>query len=177
MSGIVWRDAESEDRVALEQFTCTVKADRRPDGRPCPHPPPWEAEAQVGVRQRKPPGPREDVYRVGVGSDGAIAAVSVTGAVIDPDFDPTFKLLVLAVSISARGQRGHVADDCMLDALTQMEHLARSAAASQFLVIGYIDPRNRASRQMCQRQDFHSDRPGRRLRGLEPLVLVETTDD
>lgn len=111
-------------------------------------------KSRSGSGGASPPGPAQDTYRVGVTGAGDIVAVSATGAVIDPDFDPTFKLLVLAVATSARGQGGQVADECMIDALTQLQHLASQAAATQFLVIGCIDPRNGASRRMCRRHGF-----------------------
>jgi hypothetical protein len=154
LSDVAWRDAVQSDRAALERFTCTVAAEKAPRGRPLPHPRPWELEAQTGIRQHRPPGATDDLYRLGVGADGSIVAVSITGLLEDPEFEPTFKLLVLAVATSVRGQGGQVADACMRDALTQMEARARATDAAQFLVLGMVDPRNAASQRMCRRHDF-----------------------
>jgi hypothetical protein len=151
---LTWRDAERDDRAALEQFTCTVAPERLPNGRRLPHPRPWELEAQTGIRQHTPPGSSDDLYRIGVNNNGSIVAVSITGLLEDPDFEPTFKLLVLAIAMPARRQGGDVANACMIDALHQMELRVQAVGALQFLVLAMIDPRNSASKWMCQRHAF-----------------------
>ena len=148
---IDWRDATRDDRSALEQFRCTSPAPRDPRGRPLPHPAPYEAEVQRWLRTHKPPGSPDEIFRVGIDHEGAIAAVAVTSQLAVPD-GLTFKILALAVRHDLRGSR--IGGACMDDLLQQMNERALSTGAEQFLVFGLVDPRNTASQRMCANHDF-----------------------
>lgn len=148
---IDWRDATRDDRSALEQFRCTSPAPRDPRGRPLPHPAPYEAEVQRWLRTHKPPGSPDEIFRVGIDHEGAIAAVAVTSQLAVPD-GLTFKTLALAVTHGLRGTG--LGRACLEDSLRQMNVRALEAGAEQFLVFGLIDPRNVASQRTCASLEF-----------------------
>lgn len=150
MSLLSWRAAGRLDRTALQQFTCTVPLRPYRPNQPR-HPKRWELEVQSGIRALQPPVGPDQILLIGEDTSG-IAAVTLTA---EQDAGPAIvKLQAIAVATRCRGQGGGYADEALQVALEAVETRANNSGLKEFLAVGWIDPRNHASKLMCQRAGF-----------------------
>jgi len=171
---LTWRDAARTDRRLLQGFQCTIDFVRDRSGRPRFHARPWELDVQSHLRRTAPPHGPDQRLRLGLDEAGTLAAVTEQARVVVEGSISVVKLQALAVSAEVRGQGGRVADDALDDALSCSVELASASAAAEVLVIGWVDPRNRPSRELLARAGFglRGDAPG----GLEEwVVMVKVT--
>lgn len=148
---LAWRDAERGDRPALQQFSCTVPAPRRDDGRALLHPKSWEREVQVGIHLLTPP-VADGVLLLGEDSQG-LAAVAL--AHFGVEHDPCLvKLRALAVEQRWRGQGGGVADEAMVQVLTAAARHGDKSGCDVVRVLAWVHPSNGPSQRMCERAGF-----------------------
>jgi hypothetical protein len=81
-----------------------------------------------------------------------------------------FKIQAIAVSIHYRGRGGAHGDEAMDVALETAAERGRKSGADTVLVVGWIDPRNYASKRLNQRAGFAHRR--NTPFGLEEWVLA-----
>ena len=138
------------DRTALQQFTCTVPLRPYRPNQPR-HPKRWELEVQSGIRALQPPVGPDQILLIGEDASG-IAAVTLTA---EQDAGPAIvKLQAIAVATRCRGRGGGYADEALQVTLEAVEARASNSGLKEFLAVGWIDPRNHASKLMCQRAGF-----------------------
>jgi hypothetical protein len=165
MSLLAWRAAEHGDRAALQQFTCTVPAQKVFGQKRSYHPKPWELNVQSGIRALQPPLPPDQSLMLGLDVEG-IGAVCLLAEQGDA---AVIKIQAIAVSVRLRGQGGVYADEAMQVALEVAGNRAQNARIDSVLLVGWVDPHNIASKRLNQRAGFAQRRitPG----GLEEWVL------
>jgi hypothetical protein len=158
MSELIWRPADRGDRSALPQFTCTVPLREYKPIQPR-HPKVWELEVQSGIRTLRPPLGSGQIMLVGEDADG-IGAVTLSAE--QTEGPSVVKLQAIAIATRHRGQGGRHADEALQVALDAAGARASNAGLSEFLAVGWIHPRNEASKLMCQRAGFSylRTRPG-----------------
>jgi len=167
---LIWRDAAREDRHLLQGFRCTIDHTRNRDGRPLFHPRPWEHELQSYLRRMTPPSGADQRLRLGLDVSEKLMGVSEQVRIETVGSIAVVKLQALAISVDARGQGGQVADLTLADALIRSADLAHETGASEALVIGWVDPRNQASKGLLTRAGFN--RRGNAPGGLEDWAIV-----
>lgn len=163
--GLTW-EALPDRKAAreLEGFTCTSDPPRTDQGRRCPHPRPWEWEAQRHLRQAA------QVLRPGdallVGRDEAREIVVAAHI----DYVEAARGLIayinaFGVSVTQRRSGGAVADEALRFVwLTACEE-ARSRGVPSLVLIGKIHRHNRASQYACLRA------------GIEPGPVADAVGD
>jgi hypothetical protein len=100
---LVWRAAGYGDRSALQQFSCTVPAQRVFQQKRSYHPRPWELEVQSGLRALRPPVGEDQSLLLGEDADG-LAAVCLLAE--QPGSTMVVKIQAIAVASRYRGQFG-----------------------------------------------------------------------
>ena len=167
---LTWHDAARGDRRLLQGLQCTVDFVRDRNGRPLFHARPWELEVQSHLRRTVPPHGPDQRLRLGLDESGILIAVTEQARLVVERSIAVVKLQALAVSVEARGQGGRIADEALDDALSCSMELAAALAAVEVLVIGWVDPQNRPSKELLTRGGFgfRGDAPG----GLEEWVVT-----
>lgn len=148
-----WRDASREDRPLLQGFTCTAELPRDRNGRPLPHPKPWEHDVQSWIRSRTPPAGPGEALRLETDEEslrafGALAMVDQEGEMV------IVKLQAVAISTECRGGGGEVADGAIEEALARAVELTAKAGGTTTLLVAWVDPRNDASKRLMERAGF-----------------------
>lgn len=156
---LVWRVADRGDYAALQGFTCTVRAQPVFGQKRKYHPKPWELDVQSGIHALHPPVSRDQALLLGEDAQG-IAAVSFLAEQEDAS---TVKIRAIAVATRYRGQGGVHADEALQVALETAAERGRN------IVVGWVDPRNNASKLLNQRAGFTYRR--NTPAGLEEWVL------
>lgn len=150
MSLLSWRAAQRDDRAALQQFTCTAPLRPYLTSQPTlpRHDKPWELDVQSGIRVLQPPLGSDQILMIGEDASG-VAAVSLSA---EQDGSAALvKLRAIAVATRLRGLGGGYADEAFHIALEAIEARARNEGLKDSFVVGWIDPRNNASKLMCER--------------------------
>ena len=148
-----WRDALREDRPLLQRFTCTAEPSKDRNGRPLPHPKPWEHDVQSWIRSRTPPAGPGEALRLETDEEslrafGALAVVDQEGEIV------IVKLQAVAISKECRGGDGEVANGALDEALGRAVELTSHAGGTITLVVAWVDPRNDASKRLMERSGF-----------------------
>jgi hypothetical protein len=145
-----WREPGHGDRAALQRFTCTVPAQRITGQKRPYHPKPWELVVQSGIRALRPPVAQDQLLLLGQDAEG-IAAVCLLAEQGDAS---VIKIQAIAVAVRYRGQGGAHGDEALNVALESAAQRARGIGSDQVVVVGWVDPRNDASKFLNQRAGF-----------------------
>jgi GNAT superfamily N-acetyltransferase len=167
---LAWRAADREDQTALQGFTCTVPAQRVFGQKRKYHPKPWELIVQSGIRVLRPPVTPDQSLLLGEDEEG-IAAVCLLAQQEDAS---TIKIQAIAVATRYRGQGGACGDEALQVALEATAERGRNAGIGEVLVVGWVDPRNNASKLLNQRAGFTYRR--NTPDGLEEWALLLNLD-
>jgi hypothetical protein len=114
------------DRALRQSFACTLPAPRLANGRPGPHPRPWEREVEAWIRRQTPPAGPGELLRRGE-QDGSLVALGAAALAEQADEVCVVKLHALAICTAARGGSGELAE------LLVEQMLRRSSALSEAL--------------------------------------------
>jgi len=114
------------------------------------------------IRDCKPPAAPDESLLVGEDAAG-IAAVC---AVAEQESPGLVKIRAIAVAVRYRGQRGAHADEALDVALETAAANGREAGLHVVRVVGWVDPRNEASKRLNTRAGFV-------YRGITPDGLEE----
>lgn len=163
---LAWRAAEHKDRTALQRFTCTVPAQRGFQQQRPYHPKPWELEVQSGIRALRPPLTHDQSLLLGEDAQG-IAAVCLLAEQEDARI---IKIQAVALATRYRGQGGAHSDEALDVAFEVAEERGRKSGIETVLLVGWVDPRNDASKRLNQRAGFTHRR--NTSGGLEEWVLA-----
>jgi hypothetical protein len=163
---LAWREAERADRQRLQQFVCTVPARRAFQQKRPSHPRPWELAVQSGIRALRPPMPEDQLLLIGEDDQG-VAAVCLLA---DQGGAQAFKIQAVAIATRHRGVGGSCSAEAMDVALEAAAEQARKRGLGKVALVGWVDPRNTASKRMNQRAGLALRRITRA--GLEEWVAV-----
>jgi hypothetical protein len=157
--------AERTDRPALQLFTCTEPSKWDPVRREKIHPRPWELEVQSGIRSQKPPISPDQHLLLGEDEDG-LGAVCLLAEQDSPEI---VKLRAIAIAMRHRNRHEGHADEALNMALQSIADRLSKTAITSGVAVGWIHPKNRASKRMCERGGLQF----RRLlsNGLEEWVV------
>lgn len=163
---LAWREAEHTDRQSLQQFVCTVSSRRGFQQKRPSHPRPWELIVQSGIRALRPPMPAGQLLLLGEDGQG-IAAVCLLADQADAS---VVKIQAVAIAVRHRGVGGSCSTEAMDVSLEAAGERARKQGFDSVAVVGWVDPRNEASKRMNQRAGLSLRRmtPG----GLEEWAVV-----
>lgn len=148
---IIWREATKQHRVRLQQFTCTVPAPHRAGRRPGRHPRPYEYDVQKAIRQlRVPLRGADGTALLGIDdSDDLVAVAAWCSIVTVPSL---YKIRLLAVARSQRGQGGGTARECLNEVLARI--VMETPVGSGKRVFGLVDRRNVNSQRLVTEFGF-----------------------
>jgi hypothetical protein len=162
-----WRAAEYADRSALQQFSCTVPAQRVFLQKRSYHPKPWELEVQSGLRALRPPVGEDQSLLLGEDA-GGIAAVCLLAAQAESAM--VVKIQAIAIATRYRGQFGAHADEALDVALEAAAARGSKSGVDAVTVIGLVHPRNIASKRLNERAGF--THVGNVQAGLEQWAII-----
>jgi hypothetical protein len=157
----------------LEQFTCTTPAPRGRHGRRLPHPRPWELEVQSMIRTRRDLTYGGGRILLGITSARELLAVTAHSPVNNPEAKtvPQQLLAVVAISVSARGQGGAVADKAVERTLADIAGLPEVVRAGCAVILAGVHVENAPSEALLIRQGFECRQEADDA-GLRPWALL-----
>ena len=148
---LTWRTAQRDDRAALQEFTCTVPEPSLLFGQARrSHPKPWERSVQSFIRSCQPPVAADESLFLGEDPSG-VAAVC---AMAEQGSPALVKIRAVAVALRYRGQGGVHADEALEVVLETAAAHGREAGLDAVRLVGWVDPRNDASKRLNTRAGF-----------------------
>ena len=147
---LTWRTAQRDDRAALQEFTCTVPEQRLFGQARRSHPKPWERSVQSFIRSCQPPVAADESLFLGEDPSG-VAAVC---AMAEQGSPALVKIRAVAVALRYRGQGGVHADEALEVVLETAAAHGREAGLDAVRLVGWVDPRNDASKRLNTRAGF-----------------------
>ena len=164
---LTWRTAQRDDRAALQEFTCTVPEPSLLFGQARrSHSKPWERSVQSFIRSCQPPVAADESLFLGEDPSG-VAAVC---AMAEQGSPALVKIRAVAVALRYRGQGGVHADEALEVVLETAAAHGREAGLDAVRLVGWVDPRNDASKRLNTRAGFACQKVT--SDGLEEWVLV-----